>query len=395
MAVIGATQLEPVNTLGSFVQGMELGRANRLARAQEAAAQMQAQREAEMRNYLATADLESPEVQNRLLQFGEPGAKMAQSLATIGAQRAQQEKSFLDIDTAKKQESAKAYQRLVDFISSANQKTYPQLYQQAVQMAGGADKLAEMGITEQYDPALLSSLAQSFISQSDRVNQQLRAREIRTSEGRLAVDETRARLEQRRVELEERKAEPGYQEIKIDTKERGKREAAFPKANSAFNAATRDISSLVNDLETLKNHPGLPAITGGVQGRLPSVSKDATAAQALLDKILAKGQFRSLQQLRDNSPTGGAVGNVSDAEGKALRDSFGALSQTQQDEDFRSQIDSVISDLQFAGRNINDAFNETYSYRGETTKPSTGRRGDPSLRKGSEVIAEADRILGL
>jgi hypothetical protein len=87
MPVIGTTQLEPVNILGSYVQGMELGRANRLARQQEAAAMAQAQREAEMRNYLATADLSTPEAQNQLLRFGEPGAKMAQSLATIGKER--------------------------------------------------------------------------------------------------------------------------------------------------------------------------------------------------------------------------------------------------------------------------------------------------------------------
>ena len=384
MPVIGATQLEPVNILGSYVQGLELGRANRLARQQEAAAMAQAQREAEMRNYLATADLSTPEAQNQLLRFGEPGAKMAQSLATVGAQRASEAKSLLDIDTAKRAEQRNKINEVLQFVTAANARTYPQIYQQAVQRYG-QEELTKLGITNQYNPEVLGSLGQSLISASDRVNQQLRAREIRASEGRLAVDETRARLEQRRLELEERKAEPGFQEIKIDTKERGKREAAFPKANSAFNAATRDITSLVNDLETLRNHPGLPAITGGIQGRLPSVSKDATAAQALLDKILAKGQFRSLQQLRDNSPTGGAVGNVSDAEGKALRDSFGALSQTQQDEDFRSQIDSVISDLQFAERNISDAFNETYSYRGETTKPSTGRRGDPSLRGAPSV----------
>lgn len=378
MAVIGATQLDPVNTLGSFVQGMEIGRGNRLARQQEMAQIEAAKQEMALRNYLASADLSRPEVQNQLLRFGPAGAEIAKSAASLGTSRAQtsaaeaqREKSLLDIDTARKQQESTAYAKLVDFITAANPRTYPQMYQQAVQMAGGADKLAEMGITEQYNPELLDSLGKSFISQADRINQQLRAREARAAEGRLGVDQIRAQLEARRVAaeearlgLEQLKASPDYQEVKLDTKERSKREAAFPKANAAFGSAQKDISSLIRDLETLKTHPGLPAITGGIQGRLPSVSKEATAAQALLDKILAKGQFRSLQQLRDNSPTGGAVGNVSDAEGKALRDSFGALSQTQQDEDFANQIDSVISDLQFADRNLRDAFNDTYSYRG-------------------------------
>ena len=228
-----------------------------------------------------------------------------------------------------------------------------------------------MGITEEFNPELLGSLSQAFVSQADRVNQTLRAREARAAEGRLAVDEMRARLEERRVGLEQErlgiermKASPDYQEVKLTTKERTVREAAFPKANASFNASINDISTLKRDLEKLKSMPGLDNITGGIEGRLPSISREATAAQAVLDKILAKGQFRSLQQLRDNSPTGGAVGNVSDAEGKALRDSFGALSQTQGDADFREQINSVIADLDFAERNLKSAFEDTYSYRG-------------------------------
>jgi len=378
MAVIGATQLEPVNVLGAYTQGMELGRMNRLARQQEMSQLEAAKRETELRNYLSSADLSSPEVQNQLLRFGPQGAEMAKNLAALGTERAQQaaseasrEKSRVEADTLRKREEAGAYERLIQFVTAANPRTYPQLYKQAVRMAGGADKLAEMGITEEFNPELLGSLSQAFVSQADRVNQTLRAREARAAEGRLAVDEMRARLEERRVGLEQErlgiermKASPDYQEVKLTTKERTVREAAFPKANASFNASINDISTLKRDLEKLKSMPGLDAITGGIEGRLPSVSREATAAQALLDKILAKGQFRSLQQLRDNSPTGGAVGNVSDAEGKALRDSFGALSQTQGDADFREQVNSVIADLDFAERNLKSAFEDTYSYRG-------------------------------
>ena len=403
MPVIGATQLEPVNVLGSYLQGMEIGRANRLARAQEAAAAQQAQQEAEFRNYLSTADLSSPEVQNQLLRFGPQGAELAKNISQMGAQRAQQaaseasrEKSLVDIDTAKRTAGRQLVEEAINFVTAANPRTYGQLYRQAVEKYG-PEQIGKLGLTEQYDPELLGSLGQSLISTKDRLDQQLRARETRAAEGRLAVDQTRARLEERRVALEEAKAQPGYQEIKIDQKTRAQREKAFPKASAAYRSATNDIDTLIRDLRDLAAHPGLPAITGGVEGRLPSVSKDATAAQAKLDKILAKGQFRSLQALRDASPTGGAVGNVSDAEGKALRDSFGALSQTQQDEDFRDQIEDVIADLEFSKRNITQAYDEEYAYRGDESKPRN-RRGDPTLRRGSDANAirsEADAILGL
>lgn len=403
MPVIGATQLEPVNVLGSYLQGMEIGRANRLARAQEAAAAQQAQQEAQFRNYLATADLSSPEVQNQLLRFGPQGAELAKNISQMGAQRAQQaaseasrEKSLVEIDTAKRTAGRQLVEEAINFVTAANPRTYGQLYRQAVEKYG-PEQIGKLGLTEQYDPELLGSLGQSLISTKDRLDQQLRAREARASEGRLAVDETRARLEERRVALEERKAEPGFQEIKIDQKTRAAREKAYPKASAAYRSATNEIDTLIRDLRDLAAHPGLPSITGGVEGRLPSVSKDATAAQAKLDKILAKGQFRSLQALRDASPTGGAVGNVSDAENKALRDSFGALSQTQQDEDFREQIEDVIKDLEFSKRNITQAYDEEYAYRGEESKPR-GRRGDPTQRRGSDAAAirsEADAIVGL
>jgi hypothetical protein len=409
MPVIGATQLEPVNVLGSYLQGMEIGRANRLARAQEAAAAQQAQQEAEFRNYLSTADLSSPEVQNQLLRFGPQGAELAKNISQMGAQRAQQaaseasrEKSLVDIDTAKRTAGRELVTEAINFVTAANPRTYGQLYRQAVEKYG-PEQIGKLGLTEQYDPELLGSLGQSLINTKDRLDQQLRAREVRASEGRLAVDETRARLEQRRVDLEDRrvaleelKAQPGYQEVKIDQKTRAAREKAFPKASAAFRSATNDIDTLIKDLQDLRAHPGLPAITGGVEGRAPSFFPEATAAQAKLDKILAKGQFRSLQALRDASATGGAVGNVSDKEGQALRDSFGALSQTQQDEDFREQIDDVIKDLEFSKNNITQAYDDEYAYRGTEPKP-TGRRGDPTKRRGSDAAAirsEADAILG-
>lgn len=377
MPIIGATELQPVNILGSYVQGLEAGRANQLARAQQAAEARKAQREAELQNYLQSADLTQPQARNQLLQFGPAGAEMAQRLATIGAQTAQQgaseaarEKSLLETDTMRKQQSRTQLSEAIQLVTAASEKTYPQIYQQAVEKYG-EEELNKLGLTPQYNSELLGSLGQSLITNKERVDQSLRAREARAAEGRLYADQARAQLDARRVDLEAQrleldrfKASPEYREVTIDSKTRAAREKVFPNANAAFRSATNDIDRLIQDLKTLEAHPGLASITGGIEGRTPSVRKESTAAQALLDKILAKGQFRSLQALRDASPTGGAVGNVSDKEGQALRDSFGALSQTQQDEDFREQIRATIGDLEFSKRNITAAIEDEYAYRG-------------------------------
>jgi len=88
MAVIGATQLEPVNVLGQYVQGLEAGRATRRQRATDEAAMMEAQRTAELRNFLSTTDLTTPEARNQLMQFGEPGLRVAASIADIESKQA-------------------------------------------------------------------------------------------------------------------------------------------------------------------------------------------------------------------------------------------------------------------------------------------------------------------
>ena len=98
MAVIGATQLEPVNVLGQYVQGLEAGRAATRQRAADQAAMLEAQRAAELRNFLtATPDLTTAEAQNTLLRFGKPGAEMAASFADIAGKRATAEKTGLEV----------------------------------------------------------------------------------------------------------------------------------------------------------------------------------------------------------------------------------------------------------------------------------------------------------
>lgn len=96
MAVIGATQLEPVNILGSYVQGLEAGRGVRAQRLKEQQELAAAQRELEFRNYLSSADLSTPEAQNQLLRFGKPGAELASAMAETESKRASTRKTTLE-----------------------------------------------------------------------------------------------------------------------------------------------------------------------------------------------------------------------------------------------------------------------------------------------------------
>lgn len=355
-----------LNPMAQMQIGAERQRQNELARRQEID-RMRAEEQANaLRNYLQSADLTTQEAQNKLFQFGQPGADIAQRAATIAKERRLEQKTAAEMMAAEHERHIGALNDMYNIVSSAED---PESYALARQLAAQRGYDVSM-IPEQYSPKFVATTRKAIMSAAERATAEYRAAQLKSEElnrglraQEIGLSERRADTEERRLTLEETKASPEYQSIKLDAKEQSKREAAFPKAQAAYNTATREIDTLVEDLKALKAHPGLANITGGIEGRLPSVGKKGTAAQALLDKILAKGQFRSLQELRNASPTGGAVGNVSDAEGKALRDSFGALNQAQGMEDFQNQIDRVISDLQYSKGNIKGAYDETYAYR--------------------------------
>ncbi|CAB4136729.1 hypothetical protein UFOVP307_21 [uncultured Caudovirales phage] len=154
----------------------------------------------------------------------------------------------------------------------------------------------------------------------------------------------------------------------LTPKEKQKREAAYPQATSAINSFETKADSFVKDIEKLRDSPGLSEITGFAAGRLPGVTANGRAAQALYDKIVAKGGFQALQDLRDASKTGGALGNVSNQEGKQLTASFAAIDRRQDAKDVKAALDQAIDDIQGSKTRLKEAYDMTYSYKAEQPK---------------------------
>jgi hypothetical protein len=179
-------------------------------------------------------------------------------------------------------------------------------------------------------------------------------------------------LDARRVGIsaaaEARKAEQGG--VELSNKEIQKREAARPQATLAIKAIDANAASLIKDLQALRDHPGLNQITGLLAGRAPGLTDDARAAQAIYDRIIAKGGFQMLQAMRESSKTGGALGNVSNQEGKQLQAAFAALDRRQGAADVRRVIEDTIADIEGAKQRSKEAYDETYSYRSDRTAPA-------------------------
>jgi hypothetical protein len=171
----------------------------------------------------------------------------------------------------------------------------------------------------------------------------------------------------------------------LSSKEIQARESKYPVATQAVNTFEAKTDQLEKDLLTLKNHPGLASITGIVAGRAPAVTKDGREAQALYDKIVARGGFKELQDMRAASPTGGALGNVSNQEGTQLRQSFAAIDRRQDASSVQNAISDAIADLQGSKSRVREAYNMTYDYKGAKT-PAPGAGGSTVTIPGGKVL---------
>lgn len=160
----------------------------------------------------------------------------------------------------------------------------------------------------------------------------------------------------------------------LPPKEIQAREAKFPAATSAVKTFESSADKLATDLETLANHPGLSGISGLVYGRTPAITKEARAAQALYDSIVARGGFQELQNMRASSPTGGALGNVSNQEGQYLRDAFAPINRTQDTADLSRSLKDAANATRSSKQRVREAYDMTYDYKnqGGATAPAAG-----------------------
>jgi hypothetical protein len=165
----------------------------------------------------------------------------------------------------------------------------------------------------------------------------------------------------------------------LTPKDKQKREAAYPQATSAISSFETKADSFVKDIEKLRDSPGLSEITGFAAGRLPGLTANGRAAQALYDKIVAKGGFQALQDLRDASKTGGALGNVSNQEGKQLTASFAAIDRRQDAKDVKAALDQAIGDIQGSKTRLREAYDMTYSYKAEQPKKTLSGEDQQAL----------------
>jgi len=182
-----------------------------------------------------------------------------------------------------------------------------------------------------------------------------------------------------------RKLIKASEDAQLPPKEIQKREALFPKAKQAVQTVEASMDTLDKDLTTLANHPGLNGITGVIYGRTPSVTPAAREAQALYDKIVARGGFSELQAMRAASPTGGALGNVSNQEGQQLKQAFAEIGREQATDSVRRALLRAAETARQTKQRAREAYEDTYSYR-SSGQPAGGDAPPPMSAEDKQAL---------
>jgi len=120
----------------------------------------------------------------------------------------------------------------------------------------------------------------------------------------------------------------------------------------------------------LLNHPGLAGIMGK-RGMIPNIPGSAAAdAAAKLETLKSQIGFGVLQEMRNNSKTGGALGQVSDRENILLQNNLAALKESQSVEQMRNSLMQLLQYSEQAKDRLRNAFNMKHQTATGGQRPS-------------------------
>lgn len=365
MAVIGATGLEPVNVLGAYTQGMELGRMNRLVQQQQMAQMEAARQEAELRNYLSSADLSSPEVQNQLLRFGPQGAEMAKNLATMGTQRSQAAKADYEAQS----------QRLKDMYnlvtSAVDEPSYARVRGMAANMG-----LDVAQIPEQYDPAFVEQAKNAVLTASERLDAELKR-------DTTAVQRRQVALAERKQSFEERTANAGMSGMvkppelqkgerwnpeagrveavegsDIYIKQSGKHNKDYTALN-AINTQRSLATSKIDRLLDPKNTDSFNNLFGGY-GAYASRELSGKTANLRSDLESLKNNLKAAGKKIIAGAGPGAIGQITEREWPILEGMIAELRPTMTEEGAREKLQEIRTFLDGLAVQAADEYDTTW-----------------------------------
>lgn len=141
-------------------------------------------------------------------------------------------------------------------------------------------------------------------------------------------------------------------------KGRAKVELGRTKAGATLETAALNKDRLIEDLNKAIEQSGR-GNTGVIGGRLTMTSGQQDFA-SLVDSIKARIGFEELQTMRDNSPTGGALGQVTEREIAFLQALRGSIDRLQSEGALDANLGRIVQDVEASFQRMQDAYLQDY-----------------------------------
>ena len=169
-----------------------------------------------------------------------------------------------------------------------------------------------------------------------------------------------------------------------------------PAQTGAMEYTIDTMRQMRNSAAEVYNHPSMQSAFGfGGQSFSAIPGTGAADVKALIDTLKNQSFVTGLQNMRNSNPTGGGVGNVSNAEGGRFENLFQNLEQAQSPEAAEKAFLALIKEMELAEGRIKNAYKRTYGDVPELTlrpyvKPEKFTRGKkPAERRPlSEIMGQ-------
>lgn len=228
---------------------------------------------------------------------------------------------------------------------------------------------------------------------------------VRQAEAGIASSEASAKrtegltpAEIRKAELDAKLAEYKLQEAEDEARKRAEGEQ---KTGNDLRIASKELANVIAAAAAAKqlSREGLFATGFGSEtARNLSNATPAGAVAGYIDTIGASTAFERLQKMRDESPTGGALGNVTEKELDLLKSAIANIDPTKSDADFQRSMDVIMDRyMDVYGKLGGDPaiIGQQFKLRtgaelpkGLVPMPPTAERKEPAAEKGAAPATE-------
>jgi hypothetical protein len=158
-------------------------------------------------------------------------------------------------------------------------------------------------------------------------------------------------------------------EAKERTEHDLKKEFDAPAARARLDSTNQKLDLFIRKAGDIATDPNLSRATG-MMAYIPSVyGGGAKDTENAIEALKAQLGFNELQEMRANSPTGGALGSVTERELTYLQNSLVSLERSQSPEQYRANLRDLIEYSKGIKARLNRAYEQTYRKGG---KPSAG-----------------------